>query len=136
MAATYAPAGMQDACACAEQNTAERPCLTPDVDIIELPDGFHIFLDMPGINKASLRIDLNENELIVYARTLFDLDKAMRGAKVLAHMEFGGGEYRAGFTLSDDVDRENIRASVHNGVIDIHLPRSQAKPTRIAISDE
>ncbi|GAB7082238.1 Hsp20/alpha crystallin family protein [Megalodesulfovibrio paquesii] len=107
--------------------------IIPDTDIIELEDGFHIFLDMPGIDKESLRISLNGSELHVSARTRFDLDKAMRGSKTLAHMEFGGGEYLAAFTISDDVDRERIRATVHNGVIDLHLPRSTRQTTRIAI---
>lgn len=135
MAASNPPAGFRDACACSESSSPERPCLTPETDIIELADGFHVFLDMPGIDKNSLRIDLQENELIVFAKTLFDLDKAMQGTKVLAHMEFGGGEYRAAFTLSDDVDRDSIKASVHNGVIDIHLPKLQSiEATQIKIT--
>ena len=133
MAASITPSGTPDHCPCNDAPSRELHCLVPETDIIELEDGFHLFLDMPGMDKHSLRIGLEGSELTVLARTHFDLDSAMRGARTLAHLEFGGGEYRAAFTISDDVDRERIRATVHNGVVDVHLPRSRRATTRIEI---
>lgn len=37
----------------------------PNTDILEREDGFHIFMDMPGVGKDGLSIDLRENELEV-----------------------------------------------------------------------
>ena len=133
MAVNTPPPGMPTHRLHHDASSRELRSLVPETDIIEQADGFHLFLDMPGMDKHSLRIALDGNELTIVAHTRFDLDKAMRGGKTLAHMEFGGGEYRASFTISDDVDRERIKATVFNGVVDVYLPRSQRATTRIEI---
>jgi len=106
------------------------PRVRPATDIIEREDGFHIFMDMPGVRKDDLIIDLNENELKVSG-------KAVHPAQVRTDtlsMEFGSGEYVRSFTLSDAVDRENIKATMAGGVLELHLPRAEkAQPKRIEI---
>ncbi|NCC58164.1 MAG: Hsp20 family protein, partial [Synergistales bacterium] len=48
--------------------------------------------------------------------------------------EFGSGEYVRKFTLSDSVDRERIKASMKNGVLELFLPKAEkAKPRKIEI---
>lgn len=112
----------------------DLPVHRPDTDIIELADGFHLLLDMPGLEKDTLTIDLTENELTISCKTQLDLCTARHDGATIAHLEFGGGEYRATFTLSDDVDRERIKATIHNGVLDLHLPRSErSAPRRISV---
>jgi HSP20 family molecular chaperone IbpA len=106
------------------------PRVRPATDIIEREDGFHIFLDMPGVKRDELVIDLNENELRVSG-------KAVHPAQVKTDtlsMEFGSGEYIRSFTLSDAVDREGIKAILTNGVLELHLPKvAKVQPKRIEI---
>jgi HSP20 family molecular chaperone IbpA len=45
----------------AKQDTLPR--FNPDSDILEREDGFHIFMDLPGVSREDLVIDLKENEL-------------------------------------------------------------------------
>ncbi|NCC25831.1 MAG: Hsp20/alpha crystallin family protein, partial [Deltaproteobacteria bacterium] len=87
----------------------------PATDILERPDGFHIFMDLPGVDKDALVIDLNDNELEIRGGVEYS---RREGAKDV-HFEFGSGEYVRKFTLSDSVDRERIKASMKNGVLEL-----------------
>ncbi|WP_029893483.1 Hsp20/alpha crystallin family protein [Desulfohalovibrio reitneri] len=107
------------------------PVARPATDILEREDGFHIFLDMPGVKREDLAIDLRENEVVVSAPAEYEYEK--EGASLIA-VEFGSGEYRRSFTLSEVVDRQNIQATLKNGVLELFLPRrEEEKPKRIEI---
>ena len=112
--------------------TEERrlPRVKPATDIIEKEDGFYIYVDMPGVKKEDLVIDLNEEELKVSGKAEY---AAPEGRK-LGHVEFGGGEYFRSFTISHIVDKERIKASLRDGVLELHLPRQEkAQPRKIEI---
>ena len=42
----------------------------------------------------------------------------------------GAGDFRRTFSLSDEIDREKIQASVKNGVLRLKLPKAEAVKTR------
>ena len=107
----------------------------PATDIVELEDGFHIYMDLPGVGKDGLGIDLRDNEVAIIGKTQPREDQAGEDKEKVIHMEFAGGEYRRTFTLSDTVDRDRIEAKLKNGVLDLFLPKSEKTlPRRIEIS--
>ncbi len=106
------------------------PRVKPATDIVEAEDGFYIFMDMPGVSKEALVIDLNEDEIKVSGRSAYP---APDGEKLI-HVEFGNGEYYRGFTLSHIVDKARIKATLKNGVLELHLPKAEkAQPRKIDI---
>jgi len=121
-----------------EQNNAQAvkgeakslPRVSPATDILEREDGFYIYMDIPGVRREDLKIDINENELVVTGR-------AMQGAadkESFLEVQFGPGEYIRAVSLSDLVDREHIKATLKDGVLVVHLPRlEKAAPRRIPI---
>lgn len=115
-----------------EIRTEDRrlPRVKPATDIIEKEDGFYIFIDMPGVAKDNLVIDLNEDELKVSGKVEYVLPEGQK----LGHVEFGGGEYFRSFTVSHIVDKERIRAGLKDGVLELYLPRQEkAHPRKIEI---
>lgn len=119
-----------------KQEQVRRPAVKPATDIIEKEDGFHIYMDMPGVGKDNLVIDLNDNELTVSADSEYLLSDTDRQRKY-HHVEFGEMSYKRTFTVSDMVDREKIAAKLVNGVTELLLPKSEkALPKRIEISAE
>jgi len=115
-----------------ESKAEERrlPRVKPATDIIEKEDGFYIFIDMPGVGKSDLIIDLNEEELKVSGKAQYELPEGQK----LGHVEFGGGEYFRSFTVSHIVDKERIRATLKDGVLELYLPRQEkAEPRKIEI---
>lgn len=113
-----------------KSETNALPRFSPNTDIIEQQDGFHIYMDMPGVARENLVIDLKENDLEISARAVYP---RMEGVSNV-HLEFGDCEYARSFTISDVVDRENIKANLKNGVLEMFLPKAEkAKPRKIEI---
>lgn len=104
---------------------------TPATDILEMEDGFHILMDLPGVKPEDLHIDIEESELSIKAVSSYAESESSRKM----HSEFGPATFKRTFTLSDMVDRENVKAELKNGVLKLHLPKAEAmKPRRIQIS--
>ncbi len=117
----------------AKTQTAELPSYVPASDIVEMEDGFHILLDMPGVAREDLVIDLKENEVTISGKSGYALPESGK----LLHQEFAAGAYTRTFALSDTVDREKIKAVLNNGVLNLFLPKAEeTKPRRIEITAE
>ena len=111
---------------------AQMQMSMPATDILERDDGFHIIMDLPGVAPEGVSIDLEQNELTVCAVNSYEI-----GSSQIIRNEFGPVSYKRVFTLSDMVDRENIKAIVKDGVLDLFLPKAESmKPRRIEIKAE
>jgi HSP20 family molecular chaperone IbpA len=117
----------------AQVKERETPRFSPATDILEREDGFHIIMDMPGVSKENLVVDLNDNELTIKGSSNY----APQDNQKRLHSEFATAEYTRTFTLSDVVDRNKIKAVLKNGVLDLHLPKAEeTKPKKIKIQAE
>jgi len=99
---------------------------TPDVDIIERQDSIVVTADMPGVDENTVDITLEKNVLSLYGKVDADAPEKLR----LLHAEYGIGDYKRVFTLSGEIDRDKIRATVKNGVLKVLLPKAEAAKTR------
>ncbi|HDQ39587.1 MAG TPA: Hsp20/alpha crystallin family protein [Desulfonatronum sp.] len=109
------------------------PRMKPATDILETPEGFSIYVDMPGVRKEDLVIDLTEDELRIGGKSAYQ--SATNENRV--HVEFGNVEYTRVFTLSHIVDREKIKATLKNGVLELLLPKAEkALPRKIQVELE
>lgn len=114
------------------QKTEERklPAYRPATDILEEENGFSVYMDIPGVPKENLVIDLEEGELKVSGKTARTGEDENPGEQ-----QFSGCEYRQTISLSDIVDRERISAKVNDGVLEIRLPRvASQEPKKIEIT--
>ncbi len=106
---------------------------TPLVDIVETKDDILVSADMPGVDEKTVDINLEKNILSIYGTVDYDGFEKYRPL----YTEYGIGDYQRSFTLSDEIDRERIQASVKNGVLKIVLPKAQAvKNRKIAVQAE
>lgn len=102
----------------------------PATDILEREDGFHIFMDMPGVSKGDMAIDLEEDELTVTGRS----NQCSAPGEKFLEAQFGECEFVRAISISDIVDREHIKASLENGVLELFLPKvEKVQPKRITI---
>ncbi|WP_320171421.1 Hsp20/alpha crystallin family protein [Maridesulfovibrio sp.] len=106
---------------------------SPATDIVESEQGFYMYMDLPGVSRENLEIDLEENSLVVTGRTAY----ATAENEKFLDREFSGGEYVRRFTVADIVDRKNIKANLKNGVLELFLPKiPEVQPRKIQISAE
>ena len=108
------------------ERTRDRRVYIPSVDILERKDDIILYADMPGVNQTSVDITLEKNELTIHG--IVDAEIPERHKLVLA--EYGVGDYNRVFTLSDEVDKERIQATVKDGVLKLVLPKITAARTK------
>lgn len=106
------------------------PRVRPATDIFEAEDGFHVVMDVPGVRREDVILDLQDNELLVSGKTA-EIDAS---AERFAEVEFGPVEYNRTISLTDMVDRNKIRANLKDGVLTLDLPKAdKAMPRKIEI---
>ena len=98
----------------------------PDVDIIEEKDQFLVTADLPGVDDKTVEVRLENGVLSIEARTAVELEPAWTPI----YAEYRSGGYHREFVLSEEIDAGAIRASMRDGVLEVHLPKSQAARPR------
>jgi len=106
------------------------PRYRPATDILEREDGFYIYMDLPGVKREDLLIDLQENELVISGKT----SMGQAECESYVEMQFGDCEYVRSVSITDIIDRERIKANLDGGVLELHLPKlEKTQPKRIEI---
>lgn len=105
-----------------------------DADIHEGADALYLRLDMPGVEKGNVSIEVDEaNILHIKARNAFREPEAGRGGALLR--EFRPTDYYRSFLLGDVFDKDRISAKLEDGVLEIAIHKLEAvKPKRIEIN--
>lgn len=113
----------------AERTRAARVYI-PHVDIYTVNDEIVILAEMPGVDESQVDITLEKNVLTMTGYCPVDEPEGYE----LSHSEYGVGDYQRSFTLSDEVDRDNIEASMNHGVLRVVIPRApEAKSKKIEV---
>jgi HSP20 family molecular chaperone IbpA len=101
------------------------------VDIYETRDALFLIADMPGVDDKSVDVELEKNILTISGR----VENGRVKDYSLVFSEYEVGDYERTFTLSNEIDREKIRATVKQGVLRLELPKAEkVKPKKIAIN--
>lgn len=109
--------------------------VVPATDIIEMKDGVRIYMDIPGVAREDLSIDIEGSELMIKGASSYN-HKPIPGGRIL-HSEFQGMTFQRTFTLSDMVEGDKVSAVLKDGVLELFLPKAEAlKPRRIEIMTE
>ncbi|HSE33401.1 MAG TPA: Hsp20/alpha crystallin family protein [Pyrinomonadaceae bacterium] len=105
----------------------ERSDWTPAADIYEAEGSFLIAMDLPGISREALEIEVDENRLVL---------KGMRDIQELKQhrSERPHGRFVRTFTVPGSVDQTKIAAEYKDGVLQVTLPkRKDPKAQRVEI---
>src|SRR5215204_3734524 len=105
----------------------ERSDWTPASDIYETDSGYLIAMDLPGIDREALEIDVDENRLTVKGTRAIADSKQHRA-------ERPRGKFLRTFSVPASVDQGKIAAEYRDGVLQIRLPKqTEQKPKKIDI---
>ena len=101
----------------------------PDAAIYETEDNLFVRLDIPGVEKGQVQIEVDENNTLqVRAKNGF---QEPEGA---VFREFAIGDYYRSFRLGEEFNKDSIAARFDNGVLELTVPkREEVKPRRISI---
>ncbi len=115
------------------QNMEENKIIsgfTPQVNIREGEFAYHIDVDLPGMKKKDITIDVRDNTLSVSGERNF---KEEVKEEDYYKVESSFGKFERLFTLPDGIDIENISASSTNGVLEIVIPKLEKKEAKKTI---
>jgi HSP20 family protein len=92
----------------------------PIVDVWEDEKAVHLTAEMPGVNKESLEVKVEDNRLVI------------RGAKQAEPGEWNSiyserrrGEYIREFQMDDTINPEKISAELKDGILNLTLPKAE-----------
>ena len=98
------------------------------VDIYENEDEILLHVDMPGVEKDNIKVDIDNGTLALSALRQLET----RG--VATWEEFGDVEYKRSFSVPQTIDVSKVDAELKDGVLRLHMPKSEAaKPRHIEI---
>ncbi len=101
----------------------------PVTDIEETDDAWVIEVELPGVNRKDVNVEMRDSELIISGEIK---EKERKG--VLRRQTRKTGEFEYRVTLPGDSDAEHIEANLHDGVLTVRVPKTeQAKPRRIEV---
>lgn len=107
---------------------------TPPVDIFESGAYFILKLDIPEVEKESIDIKIQDNELTIKGER-----KMEQGIQPEHYhrMERGYGTFTRSFSLTKRIDPAKIKATIKDGILRIELPKKEeVKPKQIKIETQ
>lgn len=104
------------------ERTKAKKVYKPAVDIIERRDELVLIADMPGVDEKSVEVSLEDDVLTIHGCVE---PERFEGYKPILS-EYSIGDYERSFTISDEIDRDNVKASLKDGVLRVILPKVES----------
>jgi HSP20 family protein len=100
------------------------------MDVWQADDGYHVALDLPGVDPGSVEITSERNVLTIRAERRAEYEE---GHNVLLAERPQGGFTRQ-LQVGDALDTTKVQATYNNGVLMLTIPMAEsAQPRRIEV---
>jgi len=100
----------------------------PAVNTREGKDAYHVDVDLPGVKKENIEVDVENNILTISGQR--EVKSEVREGDYYK-VESSFGKFQRSFTLPEKVDLENIRAACEDGVLEVVIPKLQIEQKSI-----
>lgn len=103
----------------------------PRVNVTEFSDHFEVTVELPGMTRDEVKLELQENVLTISGEKHSEAEKKERNFYVC---ERSCGQFRRSFQFPTPIKSAEIDASFKDGVLTVALPKvEEAKPKQIEI---
>jgi HSP20 family protein len=114
----------------ASESSREDASMLPPVDVIEDANGITLYADLPGVPKDKLHLQVEADSLSIEGEVLLDTPEGMEAS----HAEVSLPRFRRVFTLSKELDPEQVSAEFNQGVLKLRIPKAaHLQPRRIEV---
>ncbi len=104
--------------------------LLPPVDVVEDATAITLYADLPGVPKDKLDIRVEAEQLTIDGELSLPMPQGISAS----HAEVQVTRYRRTFTLSKELDAEQVEAEFNHGVLRLRIPKARdAQPRRIDV---
>jgi HSP20 family molecular chaperone IbpA len=117
-----------------QEKTLEHPnprkVFAPLTDIVETPKAFLLYSELPGVAERDIDLTLDKNTLLIKGK----FSPVDTKEKNPLFQEYLTGDYERAFSISNEINRDEISASLVNGVLKITLPKAkEVQPRKINV---
>jgi len=102
---------------------AAKVDFVPAVNTREADDAYYIEVDLPGVKKEDISIDVKDNILTISGERKVEEE---RKEDEFYRVESFYGKFERSFTLPEDVDADKIEAEAKDGVLTVKIPKAQS----------
>jgi len=118
----------------------------PNNDLYEDDNNYYIQLDLPGMSKEQIHMELSEDRILTISgkrENKFkkssndgeedDLKKKKKNGMKISKMDCQYGKFSISFNIHETADLDKIEAKMENGVLEVIIPKSDHKTQRRVI---
>jgi HSP20 family protein len=109
-----------------EEKTVPSRYYVPNTDIYETEEALTLVMEIPGVEKKDLDVQLANDVLRVEGRIDFSKYEALEPV----YAEYNVGHFVRAFTLSNKIDQDRISAEVAEGVLTLTLQKAKSAAQR------
>ena len=103
----------------------------PPVDIFETDDGLVLKVELPGIGKDDISVEIKDNVLILKGERLIDPEIK---DEHYYRQERAFGKFHRSFSLQQSIKPNLIKATFKDGILTIEIPRpEEEKPKQVTV---
>ena len=114
-----------------QESTIPSRVFLPVTDIFETDQALTVVLEMPGVNKESVEVGVENDVLTINGQIDFSKYEGLQPL----YIEYNIGNYSRSFQISSKIDQDGIKAELKDGVMTLVLPKvEKAKPRRISVA--
>jgi HSP20 family protein len=104
---------------------------SPLVDITEDDKEYLVKAEIPEMKKEDIKVNVHDDVLTITGERKYE--KEEKGKKY-HRVERSYGSFMRSFTLPEDADGSKVNAEYKDGVLKVHLPKSEkAKPKAVEV---
>lgn len=103
-----------------DANVTNVTGFTPSVNTREGEYAYHVEVDLPGVKKEDISVDLKDDVLTISGERK---TKSEINEKDYYKQECSYGKFQRSFTIPEDTDVENIEANSEDGVLEVVIPK-------------
>lgn len=96
-------------------------------DVSESEDAYTVEMNLPGVKKENVKIELKDGYLIVNASTKREVTEEDKKTKYICKERYSGSGSRT-FYVGKDLTQEDIKAKFEDGVLKLTVPKIEKKP--------
>jgi len=96
---------------------------TPSINTREGEFAYHIEVDLPGVNKENISVEIEDNTLVISGKREF---KEEMKEENYYKIESNFGKFSRSFSLPEEADIEQIHAESTDGVLEVVIPKLQS----------
>jgi HSP20 family protein len=103
----------------------------PAADVTETDDAFVAEIELPGVRREDIDVELNGNELVVTGEI-----KERKREGLLRRRTRRVGEFEYRVTLPGDLRESGVEASLSSGVLTVRVPKAEStKSSKIEVTE-